>query len=170
YYISNNLIAGANRGRESDPSDGLRIPAHEIEGHVVTAIATFLADAQKVIAALYPGDTPPAAASAALRRAASFGEELKTGDGREHFEAIRAVLARVQVNDDTIVVTLRRRSLAEQLDIRFDATSPEADALLELKMPAELCRLGKEKRLIVAAFLPRTNPDAVLIKAIVRAH
>jgi hypothetical protein len=37
-------------------------------------------------------------------------------------------------------------------------------------MPAELRRLGKEKRLIVAALVPKTNPDAVLIKAIVRAH
>jgi len=37
-------------------------------------------------------------------------------------------------------------------------------------MPAELRRIGKEKRLIVAALVPKTNPDAVLIKAIVRAH
>ncbi len=37
-------------------------------------------------------------------------------------------------------------------------------------MPAELRRLGKEKRLIVAAHAPKANPDAVLIKAIVRGH
>jgi site-specific DNA recombinase len=37
-------------------------------------------------------------------------------------------------------------------------------------LPAELRRLGKEKRLIVAAHAPKANPDAVLIKAIVRAH
>lgn len=37
-------------------------------------------------------------------------------------------------------------------------------------MSAELRRLGKEKRLIVAAHVPKTNPDAVLIKAIVRSH
>jgi hypothetical protein len=33
-----------------------------------------------------------------------------------------------------------------------------------------LRRLGKEKRLIVAAQLPKSNPDAALIKAVVRAH
>ena len=44
------------------------------------------------------------------------------------------------------------------------------DAPLQLTMPAELRRLGKEKRLIVAAHAPKTNPDAVLIKAIVRGH
>ncbi len=37
-------------------------------------------------------------------------------------------------------------------------------------MPAELRRIGKEKRLIVAALVPKTNPDAALIKAVVRAH
>ena len=47
---------------------------------------------------------------------------------------------------------------------------PDADVPLELRLPAELRRLGKEKRLIVAALLPETNPDPVLIKAIVRAH
>ena len=37
-------------------------------------------------------------------------------------------------------------------------------------MPAELRRLGQVKRLIVAAHGPQTKPDAILIKAIVRAH
>ena len=37
-------------------------------------------------------------------------------------------------------------------------------------MPAKLRRLGKEKRLIVAAHTSETNPDVVLIKAIVRAR
>ena len=37
-------------------------------------------------------------------------------------------------------------------------------------MPAELRRLGKEKRLIVQAHAPKLNPDPVLIKALVRAH
>lgn len=37
-------------------------------------------------------------------------------------------------------------------------------------LPAELRRLGKEKRLIVAARAPKANPDPVLIKAIVHAH
>ena len=42
--------------------------------------------------------------------------------------------------------------------------------LLQLKVPAELRRLGKEKRLIVAAHSRKTDPDAVLIKAVVRGH
>jgi site-specific DNA recombinase len=60
--------------------------------------------------------------------------------------------------------------LAERLSVPTDLDLPNADAPLELTMPAELRRIGKEKRLIVAALVPKTNPDAVLIKAIVRAH
>jgi len=48
--------------------------------------------------------------------------------------------------------------------------SPNVDTPLELTRPAELRRIGKEKRLIVAALVPKTNPDAALIKVVVRAH
>ncbi len=168
YYVSNDLIAGANGGRGGDRGTGLRLPAQEIEGHVVAAIAAFLADERRIVAELCPGGTSPAIVSAAIRKAASFGQELKEGGG-DRYEAVRAVTDRVQVSDDAICVALKRRVLADRLDI-LSAISPDVDTPLELKMPAELRRLGKEKRLIVAALAPKTNPDAVLIKAIVRAH
>jgi site-specific DNA recombinase len=169
YYISNNLIAGANRGREREPGEGVRIPAQEIEKYVVTSITMFLADARRVIAEFCPDDTSPAIASGAIRRAISFGDELKTGGSGEHYEVIRSLVRRVQVDDDAIGVTLRRRSLADRLNVPFDPASAETDTL-ELTMAAELRRLGKEKRLIVAALVPKSNPDAALIKAIVRGH
>ncbi len=169
YYLSNQLIAGARRGREADAGEGIRIPAQEIESHVVSAIATFLADPQKVIAELCPGNTAPASARAVLRRAAALGDSLRTSSG-EHYETVRDLIARVEIGDDTICIALKRTSLATQLDMPFSATAPDADMPLELTLPAELRRLGKEKRLIVAALLPETNPDLVLIKAIVRAH
>lgn len=169
YYLSNHLIADARRGRETDPGEGIRVPAQEIEGHVVSAIAMFLADPQKVIAELCPDNGAPAAVSVVLRRAAALGDTLRTGGGKQ-YETIRDLLARVEIGDDTICIALKRSALSEKLTIPFDATAPDADAPLELTLSAELRRLGKEKRLIVAALLPKTNPDPVLIKAIVRAH
>jgi site-specific DNA recombinase len=50
-----------------------------------------------------------------------------------------------------------------------DATVIEADAS-RFKHPADLRRLGKEKRLIVAAHAPAANLDHSPIKAISRAH
>ena len=170
YYISNNLIAGANRGRDSEPGEGLRVSAQEIEGHVVSAIAMFLADAQRVLTELCPGDTLPSLASAITRRARSLSGELKTGDGTDRYESIRSLIVLVRVDDDAICVELKRASLLEQLGIPFDEASATASTPVKLMMPAELRRLGKEKRLIVAAHAPKANPDAALIKAIVRAH
>jgi len=37
YYVSNHLIAGTNKSRETKSGEGLRIAAQEIEGHVITA-------------------------------------------------------------------------------------------------------------------------------------
>jgi hypothetical protein len=56
------------------------------------------------------------------------------------------------------------------LDLPIGPATSETETPLELTVPAELRRIGKEKRLVVAALVPKTNPDAVLIKAIVRAH
>ena len=170
YYISNNLIAGANKSRVSDPGEGLRFAAQEIEGHVITAIAMFLADPQKVMAELCPDDAAPAVVTTALRQARSLGESLKTGSTPERHELVRSLIARVRIDDASICVELHRLSLVERLGLSTDASSRGTDGPLQLMMPAELRRLGKEKRLIVAAHAPKTNPDAVLMKAIVRGH
>jgi site-specific DNA recombinase len=111
YYISNNLIAGANRGRDSVTGDGLRISAQEIEGHVVTAITMFLSDAQRVLAELCPGDTlAPTRASAITRRARSFGEELANGGCTGRYELIRSLIARIRVDDDAVCLDLKQAS------------------------------------------------------------
>jgi hypothetical protein len=170
YYVSNSLVAGRNRCRDNDRGMGLRLAAQEIEQHVVTAIATFLEDAQRVLAELCPAEMAPAIANAVFRQARRLEEFLEMEGSAERYELIRALIARVQVDDDAICVDLRRRSLRERLGIPFDGASGDIEPPLRLRMSAELRRLGKEKRLIVAAHAPKSNPDAALIKAVVRAH
>lgn len=170
YYISNNLIAGKSRGRESDPGEGLRIAAQEIEGHVITAIAMFLAEPQKIVAELCPDDAVPTLAKAAIGQARSLGDALTAECTPDRYELIRSLIVRVGIDDVSIYVELRRASLMKKLGLPIDASSRDNDTPLQLEMPVELRRLGKEKRLIVAAHAPKTNPDAVLIKAIVRGH
>ena len=170
YYISNHLIAGTNKSRETKSGEGLRIAAQEIEGHVITAIAMFLTDAQKVMAELCPDDTAPAVVTTALRQARSLGETLKAESTPDRYELIRSLIERVSIDDASICAELRRMAILEQLGISINESVRGKDAPLQLKMPVELRRLGKEKRLIVAAHAPKTNPDAVLIKAIVRGH
>ena len=170
YYISNCLIAGTNKSRETKSGEGLRIAAQEIEGHVITAIAMFLAEPQKVLAELCPDDVAPAVATAALRQALLLGNALTAEGTPDRYELIRSFIARIRIDDASICVELHRLALSGKLGISIDAISRGSDDPLRLVMPAELRRLGKEKRLIVAAHAPKTNPDAVLIKAIVRGH
>ena len=170
YYISNNLIAGANKSRASEPGDGLRVAAQEIEGHVITAIALFLADQQKVATEFCPDDVAPAVVTAALRQARLLGEALKAEGTPDRYELIRSLIAQVRIDDASLCIELRCAPLIENLGLPAHAISRDVDAPLQLTIPAELRRLGREKRLIVAAHAPRTNPDAVLIKAIVRGN
>jgi DNA invertase Pin-like site-specific DNA recombinase len=170
YYISNNLIAGANKSRISDPGEGLRFAAQEIEGHVITAIAMFLADAQKVMAELCPDDAAPDVVTIALRQARSLGEALKAASTPDRYELVRSLIVRAGIDAVSICVELRRACLIEKMGIPIDAVSRGIDTPIQLTMPAELRRLGKEKRLIVAAHMPKSNPDSALIKVVVRAH
>ena len=170
YYISNHLIAGTTKSRKTKSGEGLRIAAQEIDGHVIAAIAMFLADPQKIVAELCPDDTAPAVITNAIRQARSLGESLKTEDAPDRYELVRSLIARVRIDDTSICVKLHRSTLSGKLGLSADAISSGTDEPLQLMMPAELRRLGKEKRLIVAAHAPKTNPDAVLIKAIVRGH
>jgi len=170
YYISNHLIAGTTKSRKTKSGEGLRIAAQEIDRHVIAAIAMFLADPQKIVAELCPDDAAPAVATTALRQARSLGETLTAEGIPDRYELVRSLISRVRIDDASICVELHRSVLSGKLGLSTDAISRGIDEPLLLVMAAELRRLGKEKRLIVAAHAPKTNPDAVLIKAIVRGH
>jgi hypothetical protein len=73
YYLSNNLIAG----RDTNPSGGLRIPAHEFEGHVATAICMFLTDARRLTDEICARNQPPAIMNAIMRKARELGQALQ---------------------------------------------------------------------------------------------
>ena len=170
YYISNHLIAGTTKSLKTKSGEGLRIAAQEIDGHVIAAIAMFLADPQKIVAELCPDDAAPAVVTTTLRQARSLGETLTAEGTPDRYELVRSLIARVRIDDASICVELHRSALSGKLGLSIDAISRGTDQPLGLMIPAELRRLGKEKRLIVAAHAPKTNPDAVLIKAIVRGH
>jgi len=73
----------------------------------------------------------------------------------------------VQVEVSSITIAIDRKALSQSLCIP-DHIDPEK--CITITLPAELRRLGKEKRLIIAAHAPASNQDVNLIKAIVRAN
>ena len=76
-YISSHLIAGTAKSRETKSGEGLAYRGPGNRGTcVITAIAMFLADAQKVVVELCPDDAAPAIVTAALRQARLLGNAL----------------------------------------------------------------------------------------------
>jgi len=166
YYISNNLVTGTKR-RKLTPTEGTRLSAQEIEGHVIKALTNFLSDPQKLMAAFASAELDPATATNSIQQAKALSQDLTGKDIKEIYEHVRDLVTRVQVDVSSITITIDRKALSEELGIP-DHADPEKCIIITL--PAELRRLGKEKRLIIAAHAPASNQDVNLIKAIVRAN
>jgi hypothetical protein len=166
YYISNNLVTGTKR-RKLTPTEGTRLSAQEIEGHVIKALTNFLSDPQKLMAAFASAEMDPATATNSIQQAKALSQDLTGKDIKEIYEHVRDLVTRVQVEASSITITIDRKALSEELGIP-DHADPEK--CITITLPAELRRLGKEKRLIIAAHAPASNQDVNLIKAIVRAN
>jgi site-specific DNA recombinase len=168
YYISNSLIAG----REANP--GTRVPAHEIEEHVVTAVCRFLGDPHRLTSQLCRGDETPEVMTAIIRRADELGQALVERNSDRHM-ATRELISSVDITEDGIRLALNRHALERRLEMAAGTESAEGglterQTAIVFDIPAKLRRLGKEMRLIVAAHERETRPDPSLIKAVVRAH
>jgi hypothetical protein len=164
YYVSNYLIAGAEKG-STNAGTGLRLSAQEVERHVTTAITRFLGDPVRLVAALRE-DATPEAASAAIERARIVADTLAMGAAC--YETLRSLIDRVTVTDIAIQIGLSTVGLESHLNIGSGGL--RSSETIRLEIAAEIRRLGKEKRLIVSAHAPKTKPDSVLIKAVIRAH
>jgi hypothetical protein len=120
-------------------------------------------DPARVTASLGDGASPQIARTA-IERGHALANVMLTEAAR--YETLRSVIARVEVSDSAIHVAIDIDGLGAQLCV--GPLHPVES--LRSTIAAELRRLGKEKRLIVAAHAPAANPDPVLIKALVKAH
>ena len=159
-------MTGTKR-RKLTPTEGTRLSAQEIEGHVIKALTNFLSDPQKLMAAFASAELDPATATNSIQQAKVLSQDLTGKDIKEIYEHVRDLVTRVQVEASSITITIDRKALSEELGIP-DHADPEK--CITITLPAELRRLGKEKRLIIAAHAPASNQDVNLIKAIVRAN
>jgi site-specific DNA recombinase len=166
YYISNNLVTGTKR-RKLTRTEGTRLSAQEIEGHVIKALANFLSDPQRLMAAFTSAELDPATATNSIQQAKTLSQNLTGKDIKDIYERVRGLITRVQVNASSITITIDCKALSQSLGIP-DHNDPEK--CITITLPAELRRLGKEKRLIIAAHAPASNQDVNLTKAIVRAN
>jgi hypothetical protein len=87
-----------------------------------------------------------------------------------------ALVQRVDLHPNEVMIHLRPRRLAALLDDRLTTANPDPgddEPTLPLSHPVHLRRAGKEVRMVIDhtdPFAPVPKPDRALIRLVVRAH
>jgi len=144
YYVSKRLIDGT----VSSGENGWRLPAREIERIMDGAVRGLLADRSALTQAARDSEMAANRISKLLDAAARW-----TSD---HLDLIE----RVDLAPDRIALSLDLSPLVD-----------EADVIVRHDVPTRIRRRGVETKLVLeASGSVASNPDAALIKAVVRAH
>jgi site-specific DNA recombinase len=154
---------------------GQRIPASSLEAIVIGRIRNWLGDRPAMLNIVQSNTVDDATQKRLMDRldqCMATWHELKVDDVRKF---MLSIVARIQVHMDRIDISLNRISVARWLS-RTDghaeptvAPQPDTDGpFVTLTIPARLKRTGKEMKMIVDD--GPTNPDASLLRLLVRAH
>ena len=150
YYVSRNLIAGSAKNTTNAPTNGWRLPAHEIERLVTDAVTGLLANRSTLAQAARDGGVAAERISGLLAAATRWQGE------------VHDIVARVDLGADRIAVT-----------VDLSRLTGEPSATLRHTIPTRIRRRGVEMRLVLAGatnVAAAPKPDPALIKAVVRAH
>jgi site-specific DNA recombinase len=172
YYVSRRLITDTRTGAMS----GLRVAAAEIEQIVGTRIRCLLsqpASLLEILTAAKAGESQLLASliATAAQRASRWAQMSPL----QQRVIVLALIRRVALHPDRVVIDLRPRRLLAFLEDRLSAANPDPIAdepTLPLMQPVQLRRAGKEVRMVIEHTDPLApaKPDPTLIKAIVKAH
>jgi site-specific DNA recombinase len=111
-----------------------------------------------------------------MTRAAEFAEEWARMSPLRMRLILLALVQRVDICSDELIIHLRPCRLAALLDDRLTSASPDPVAdepTLPLTHPVQLRRAGKEVRMVIDLtdpFAPPAKPEPSLLNAIVNAH
>jgi site-specific DNA recombinase len=173
YYVSTGLLTGAKKER----SNGLRIPAGNLEGLVIDRLRTFFADPGAVLDAVDDESGGGSGQRQLIERSRQAAEELEA-QAPDKVKSILVTLAcRVVINLDRIDVHISRCRLAafltgQSIDPTMIDQRRERDtsAVVTLGVPARLKRVGREMRMLVGNSDDRKAIDHSLLRIIARAH
>ena len=174
YYVSRSLIIQT----KAEAQTGLRLPAAEIEQIVTSRICGLLAEP----GALFEIVQRQVADRATQQRLiAGVGDLARNWSSLSPLRTrviLLTLVQRIEVRVDGIAIHLLPSRLGDLLEDRpTDPPAPTESAterpVLTIAVAAELCRAGKEIRMIIDPGDPGARPrepNPVLIRAIVRGH
>jgi hypothetical protein len=172
YYVSRPLITGAR----ADDAAGLRVPAAEIEHIVTNRIRRVFAEPASVFEIIGAEAGEPLLQQDLMARAAELAAEWARMSPLRMRVILLALVQRVDVRADEVIIHLRPRRLTALLDDRPTAADSQAiddEPTLPLTHPVQLRRAGQEVRMVIDhtdPFAPAPKPDPALIRLVVRAH
>jgi DNA invertase Pin-like site-specific DNA recombinase len=146
YYVSTSLITGAR----SDHAKGWRIPAGEIEGLVLNRLRAFFASETDVGEALSRFDLDASTLRSAQSKAKQLAETWTDLPRNKARELVRCVIQTVEIDDEKIVISLKRKETGSVLlDNAFSLPPMSGPDAFELCIEAKLRRAGKGIRLVI---------------------
>lgn len=163
YYVSRSLQHASSAGQSEDQSEGLRIPALEIEAAVVAMLAAALDDPLDLLArAGIPLE------SDRLRVILHKAEQLAQAIRRKTRDSLRELVHKVIVRPREIALEVLVLALCKALGI--DASSATTPTIT-LTTPLRLTRTGYAMRLIQSDGRPVTagKPDPGLVELLRKA-
>jgi DNA invertase Pin-like site-specific DNA recombinase len=147
YYSSPALLKGT-----ANKQQGWRLPAHEIERTVATAVKSLLEDHKAIAKAMEDREEPIDDAQAAFHVARDWAQQITNEAGPQ---AVAALLDRVDLKTDGFQIVVHL---------------PLGSSHLRLcrSVPMQMKRRGVELKMIVGGTASKADP--VLLKALGRAH
>jgi len=162
YYISGHLMHGAHENNE-----GWRVPATTMEDVVMAPLLAMLRNQSQLIDNLHLGTAAVPTLNKLETQAANVAQSLEVGKPDKKRNILQAIVQRVDLRPESILLTLDRCTLAETLGM----PRPNDVEPISLYVPVRLQRRGVEAKLIIDGPNAVTrNLDKDLCHLIARAH
>jgi site-specific DNA recombinase len=173
YYVSTGLVTGAKTNR----SNGVRLPASDLERKVIDRLRAFSDDPAALLDALADELHSGLGRTDLIERSRQVAEELRAQAPTAVKTTLMRLLCRVTIKPDRIEINLSRRRLTAMLAgraldqaVEDPEPRPDADDIVTLAVPARLKRVGREMRMLVDNADNCTTANPSLLRIIVRAH
>ncbi len=173
YYISTGLVTGAKTNR----SNGVRLPARDLEGRVIDRLRAFLDDPAALLDALADELHSSLVRTELIERSHQVAEGLRTQAPTSVKALLMRLLCRVAIKSNRVEINLSRRRLAAMLAgppldqaLEDPELKPDAHDSVTLAVPARLKRVGRKLRMLVNNADDRTTANPSLLRIVARAH
>jgi site-specific DNA recombinase len=172
YYVSTGLVTGAKTKR----SNGVRVPASNLEGIVIDRLRAFLDDPAALLDVLV-NESHCSGRTDLIERSHQVAEELRAQAPTAVKMMLMSLRCRVTIKSNRVEIHLSRRLLAatlarQTLDQAMvdPELKPDPHDVVTLAVPARLKHVGRELRMLVDNADDRTTASPSLLRIIVRAH